>query len=160
MELEGAKRSFKFLTDSGVKVQTFISDRHRGIAKWLKTEYPFVHHFYDIWHVAKSITKKLAKLAKEKGCEAVQHWIKPIKNHLYWCACSTKSGYEQLILAKWKSYARHIANLHTNHPDPLFEKCVHEKLPSRKWIRMGEYTIREVNNLKRGGVVGKHIVVC
>ena len=89
MELEGAKRSFNFLTNSAVTIRTFISDRHRGIAKWLKAAYPHVQHFYDIWHVSKSITKKLAKLGKEKGYETVLEWIKPIRNHLYWCACST-----------------------------------------------------------------------
>ena len=138
MELEGAKRSFNFLTNSAVTIRTFISDRHRGIAKWLKAAYPLVQHFYDIWHVSKSITKKLAKLRKEKGYETVLEWIKPIRNHLYWCACSTKPGYEKLILAKWKSYSRHISNIHVNHPDPLFEKCVHEELTKRKWIRMGQ----------------------
>ena len=116
MELGGAKCSFKFLTNSGVTIKIFISDRHKGIAKWLRAAYPLVQHFYDIWHVSKSITKKLAKLAKEKGYESVPEWIKPIRIHLYWCACSTKPGHAKLILAKWKSYSMYISNIHVNYP--------------------------------------------
>ena len=36
MELEGAKRSFNFLQTAGVAIKVFISDRHRGIAKWIR----------------------------------------------------------------------------------------------------------------------------
>ena len=36
MELEGAKRAFLFLQSAGVAVKAFISDRHRGIAKWIR----------------------------------------------------------------------------------------------------------------------------
>ena len=86
----------------------------------------------------KKYHKKLAKLGKKKGYETVLEWIKPIRSHLYQCACFTKPGYEKLILAKWKSYSRHISNIHVNHPDPLFEKCVHEELSKREWIRMGQ----------------------
>lgn len=139
MELEGAKRSFQFLNDARVPVKVFISDRHRGIAKWVREKCPLVQHFYDIWHVTKSITKKLFKLSKEKGSEIVGEWIKPIRNHLYWCACSTKPGYGKLLLAKWKSYARHISKIHDNHPDSLFPKCVHNPIiPRRRWIKMGK----------------------
>ena len=138
MELEGATRAFNFLSSAGVGVKTFISDRHKGIAKWMRTKQPSIKHFFDIWHVSKSITKKLTKLAKEKGFEIVGDWIKSIRNHLYWCACSTKSGYGKLVAGKWKSYARHISNIHDNNPDPLFKKCIHDKIDKRNWIKMGK----------------------
>ena len=50
----------------------FISDRHRGIAKLLRDNYPLIQYFYDIWHVSKSITKTLTKLAKRKIVKLLQ----------------------------------------------------------------------------------------
>ena len=35
MELEGAKRCFSYLKKCGLAINIFISDRHRGIAKWI-----------------------------------------------------------------------------------------------------------------------------
>ncbi len=84
MELEGAKRCFRFLHNSGVEIPVFISDRHMGIAKWLRNDQPRTKHFFDIWHVAKSLTKKILKASKEKGNEILQAWLGGIKNHLYW----------------------------------------------------------------------------
>ena len=43
-----------------------------------------------------------------------------------------------LVLAKWKSLIRHIANKHEDHPDLLFPKCMHEELDRRKWIKIGK----------------------
>ena len=95
-------------------------------------------HYYDIWHVARSVTKKLLAASKEKGCEVIKEWSKGIRRHLYWSATSTKPGFSNLILAKWKSFLRHVANKHANHPDPFYQKCNHEELPPRKWIKIGE----------------------
>ena len=49
MELEGAKRSFNFLQTAGVAIKVFISDRHRGIAKWIRESQAGCSHFFDIW---------------------------------------------------------------------------------------------------------------
>lgn len=138
MELEGAKRCFGFLLDAGVKIKVFISDRHLGIAKWMREKHPGISHFYDIWHVCKSITKKLLKASKEKGCDLIADWMKGIRRHLYWCATSTKQGFQAMIIAKWKSFMLHVTNKHKKHPDKLFSKCAHESnLPRRKWIKIG-----------------------
>ena len=125
MELEGAKRAFDYLARVGINMRVFISDRHRGIAKWIRENKPNTSHFYDIWHVARSIQKVLLKLSKEKGCERIAKWMKAVRTHLYWCATSTKQGFEELILAKWKSFMNHVTNTHENHPDPLFKKNVY-----------------------------------
>ena len=52
MELEGAKRAFSYLQSVGITVVVFISDRHRGIAKWIRESQPGCAHFFDIWHIA------------------------------------------------------------------------------------------------------------
>lgn len=144
MELEGAKRSFAFLSGMGIAICTFISDRHRGIAKWIGECQPNTRHFYDIWHIARSIGKAMLKASKFKGCEGISAWIKGVRNHLYWCAMSTKEGFEGMILAKWKSIMLHVTNKHSNHPDPLFPKCAHgEDIETRQWIKLGLYILND-----------------
>ena len=46
-----------------------------------------------------------------------------------------------MILAKWKSVIRHVANEHDEHPDPLFPKCVHGEELSRNWIKVGKVCV-------------------
>ena len=137
MELEGAKRSFNFLKGSGLKMDIFISDRHKGIAKWIRTKQKETKHFNDIWHVNKSINKQLRKVSKEKGCEIINDWLKSVRKHLYWSAQTTIPGFEALIVAKWKSTVRDMAGKHEDHPDPLFTSCAHGELEERKWIPIG-----------------------
>ena len=137
MELEGAKRSFGFLKSVGLSISVFISDRHRGIAKWIRESQPRCAHFFDIWHIARSIGKAMIKLSKEKGCEKIGDWVKGVRNHLYWCVTSTKQGFQELIAAKWQSFMQHVANKHDGHPTPIFKKCAHEEIGSRRWIKIG-----------------------
>ena len=148
-ELEGAKRSFTTLEDDGVFIETFVSDRHRGIAKWIRENKKRTNHFYDIWHVARSVTKKLLKASKQKGCEIISNWMKGIRRHIYWCATSTLPGFSALIKAKWLSFMRHVANKHTDHPENLFPKCIHGDLAPRKWIKIGNFSV-----LGSGGLGG------
>lgn len=96
-------------------------------------------HFYDIWHVSKSFTKKLLKASKEKGCEQLKNWVKALRNHMYWCATSTKEGFGEMIAAKWVAVVRHIADKHDNHPNQLFKKCCHGDIQPRIWIKIGNY---------------------
>ena len=137
MELEGCKLTLKFLTSVGISIKTFITDRHRGIAKWFSTAYPKINHYFDLWHVARTITKALLKASKENGCSVIKDWMSSIRNHLYWCATSTAEGFGDLIAAKWMSITRHIANKHDKHPDKLFQKCTHEQLDKSHWIKNG-----------------------
>jgi len=106
IELEAAKRCFKFLIAAGIAVAIFISERHKGIAKWIRECCPQTKHFYDIWHVARSISKKMLKASQESGCGVIKEWTKGVRNHVYWCANSTKQGFENSILAKWKPLMR------------------------------------------------------
>ena len=76
------------------------------------------------------VSKDILKSSKEKGCEILKEWSKAIKNHLYWCATSTKQGLGALIVAKWTSIVRHV-NKHDNHPNPLYKKCHHGELEPR-----------------------------
>ena len=121
MELAGAKSCFDFiLTVAGLAIPIFISDRHRGIAKWIREAHPAIKHFFDQWHICKGVIKKMLAASKEKGCEIIQKWTRGVRNHIYWCSISTVKGNSKLILAKWKSLIRHISNRHESHPDALF----------------------------------------
>jgi hypothetical protein len=139
MELEGAKGCFDFLlTVAGLTIPVFISDRHHGITKWIRESHPAIQHFFDQWHIAKGIVKKMLAASKEKGCEQIGEWTRAVRNHVYWCSTSTVKGFGNMILAKWKSFMRHVSNKHDHHPDTLFPKCAHDELESqRKWIKVG-----------------------
>ena len=105
----------------------FVSDRHKGICKYIRHSHPAIKHFFDQWHVIKGIVKKMLKAFKEKGCETIKEWTNGERNHILWCSTTTLGNVPSLILAKWKSLMGHIANKR-NHPDPLFPKCAHKDL--------------------------------
>ena len=54
---------------------------------------------------------------------------------------STKQGFGEMIVAKWKSLMRHISNNHTDHPDQLFDKCTHGQLQQREWLKIGTLAV-------------------
>ena len=150
MELDAAKKCFSHIKDCDLKIDVFVSDRHKGIAKWIRQSEKSTDHYNDIWHVNKSINKKVFKASKEKGCEVLKDWLTGIRSHLYWCVQSTRLGYAELITAKWKSTVRHIANKHEDHPDDLFPKCVHDSdLEDREWIKMGKICSNRICNYSR-----------
>ena len=115
MELEGAKRCFSFIKKSGIAIRKFVSNRHTRIAKWIRETQHDTSHIVDVWHVARSVTKKMLKAVKVKNCECIKDWVKAVRNHLYWCATSTKEGFGEMIHAKWMSFLRHVRNVHHTH---------------------------------------------
>ncbi|KAL9970830.1 hypothetical protein ACROYT_G023277 [Oculina patagonica] len=146
-EVEGAKRCFQYLQQLGLSISIFVSDRHRSIAKWVRENCPNTVHYYDIWHIARSVSKKLLGASKNKGCEVIKDWIKGVRRHIYWCATSTKAGFQALIIAKWKSFIRHVSNKHSNHPDELYKECNHGVLEPRRWIKVGTLAYDKLSSL-------------
>ena len=143
MEKEGLRRCLDKLLTEGVAINSIATDRHTGVASLMKKEYLFVDHQYDAWHMAKGVTKKLAKKAKTKHCGQIYPWIQSISNHLWWDE-QTCNNDAQLLVEKWKSIVYQISNVHEWDSDPkaLFPKCVHQTLSSeeersRKWLRSG-----------------------
>ncbi|XP_074647484.1 uncharacterized protein LOC141903285 [Tubulanus polymorphus] len=111
MELEGLKRCTTEL--GNIPVKAFISDMHLQIGKWIRTVWK-VSHYYDCWHVVKSITKKLEKLAKTKAFVDIQDWVKSLKYHLYWCVSSSPKDDKESIKKKWLSAVEHVQGVHVN----------------------------------------------
>lgn len=53
MEKEGLIRAIQFMESNNLSINLLVTDRHRQIDKWLRTEQPEITHRYDVWHVAK-----------------------------------------------------------------------------------------------------------
>ena len=63
----------------GVTITSVATDKHTGVASLMKKEYSFIDHQYNVWHMAKSITKNyiLSKGAKTKHCGQLTHGSSP-----------------------------------------------------------------------------------
>ena len=61
MENKGLVKALKFLADNSVQVKTFITDRHKQIARYMREQKPSIHHRYDVWHVSKGIHVHIRK---------------------------------------------------------------------------------------------------
>jgi len=112
MEKEGFERCLKSMKDQGVSIHTLTTDRHTGISSAMDKEHPDIKHQFDVWHVSKSIVKKLNKKAKLKKNQDLAPWIQSISNHLWWCA-ATCNGDAKLLKEKWLSLLNHICNKHS-----------------------------------------------
>ena len=55
MEYLGFQRCFAYLSDCGIKISTFISDRHTSIAKHMREKLKQVVHYFDLSHLKKSM---------------------------------------------------------------------------------------------------------
>ncbi|KAK3727224.1 hypothetical protein QZH41_020361, partial [Actinostola sp. cb2023] len=135
MEFEGHQQAFTFLLATDMIIKTFISDRHKSIAKWMRVECPkkYIFHLFEI-----EIQKTLIKLSKEKGCEAIGRWRKACIRHFYWAVTSTTPKQGDVILAKFNAFLYHITNVHADIPNRLFNKCSHAALTTaRLWLTKG-----------------------
>ena len=127
MEKEGLERCLTNVLGKDVLVKSITTDRHTGVSALLKRKYPTIDHQYDVWHLAKSIVKKLTKAGKTKKCNALLPWIHSISNHLWWSA-QTCEGNPDLLCAKWTSIIYHITNVHQWDGNELFDHCAHDTL--------------------------------
>lgn len=136
MELEGLQRSLTFLRhECGLQVSHLVTDRHSSVKKYMREQQPDIIHWFDVWHVAKGIYKKLEAAGKKKGCEKVKAWSRSVSNHLYWCVASS-DGDGEMVKQKWLSMLNHVANIHEGHGDK-FPRCEHGDLEDRLWMKKG-----------------------
>ncbi|CAB4027620.1 Hypothetical predicted protein, partial [Paramuricea clavata] len=54
MEFMCFKLCMDYLIGYGIRITTFISDRHTSIAKYMRTKLTNIIHYFDIWHLKKS----------------------------------------------------------------------------------------------------------
>ncbi|CAM4276375.1 unnamed protein product [Leuciscus chuanchicus] len=152
-ELEGLKRSMVFLKNQNLHMSTLTTDRHRQIAKWVREELcsEGTKHFFDVWHVGKSLGKALDAAAKERHCEDLKLWKPAIVNHLYWTAASTPDGDPDVMQAKWQSLVNHVQDIH-EHDTPAFPCCSHPPLEgeqrNKQWLEPASVTGDLLESLK------------
>jgi len=135
MEQAGLERFIKFLESKDLTIGVLVTDRHLSIQKWVRESLPQTVHYFDVWHVAKGVGKKIDSVAKLKDCGVVGEWRRSISNHMYWCAGSSSGQSGEMVAAKWLSLLRHIQGIHHGHSD-LFPACTHPDLDhKRKWLK-------------------------
>ncbi|XP_064643195.1 uncharacterized protein LOC135497319 isoform X1 [Lineus longissimus] len=144
MELEGLKRSMALLvTEKKLAIAEMVTDRHSQIKKYLRDKWPGVQHWFDCWHIAKGVKKKMDNIAKKyKLCRILAKWSQSVSNHIFWCAASS-NGNGDLVEAKWLSILNHVADVHDGHGD-LYPKCLHGPLEDREWIKKGSKAHKEL----------------
>ncbi|XP_044145485.1 uncharacterized protein LOC122934236 [Bufo gargarizans] len=126
MEKHGFGIVMDRLLEKGMEIQIFASDRHVGIRKMMKTNYPQINHQFDIWHYSKSIKKKLTKVSKMKLCKQIAPWIDKIGLHFWWCVKTSQNNVD-LFKEKWFSLLHHICNQHQWEAN-LYSKCAHKTI--------------------------------
>ena len=138
MEVEGMKRCLHNLGDHGVEISTLATDRHPSIRKTLADDYPQIRHEYDLWHIVKSLKKRLLSAKKPE----IVPWINAIANHLWYCASACK-GDPRLMKEMWMSLLHHIKNCHSwTAGAELYQKCSHapytsDEVHTTPWLTEG-----------------------
>ena len=141
MELEGLKRCLDHLKEEKVVISKLATDRHVKVRAHMKKERSTIKHNFDVWHLAKSVQKKLSKKAQAKPCAALKPWIHAIVTHLWWCA-KTSEGNATECVERWKSIVYHTANIHHWEGSQCFHECVHPPIPReterrKQWLKVG-----------------------
>ncbi|XP_040071936.1 uncharacterized protein LOC115322732 isoform X2 [Ixodes scapularis] len=134
MEKEGLLKQLQFFKEKGIKIRSLVTDRHPATRKHMKTHEPGIDHFFDIWHISKSVKKKLTAASKRAGCQDLQIWIQTATNHMYWSARAA-GGDEKLLIDIWLSMHNHVINKHSGH-EGAYGRCLHGDMPepTRPWM--------------------------
>ena len=138
MEPMGLRNCLEEVKKAKIDVGILSTDRHVTIRKILRKEYPEIIHQFDVWHLVKSITKRLCALAKAKGTAVLSEWITSITNHFWWSAMSC-NGDVDLLREKWESLIYHAAGIHSWKDKQIFHACEHAPLTdcNTKWLKVG-----------------------
>lgn len=139
MEPLGFRRSVDFILSKDVKINIIATDRHPSITSIMKKDYKSIEHQHDVWHIVKSVKKKLIAKSKFKDCVDLLPWLPAISNHLWWSA-ATCEGDPDLLVEKWTSVTFHITNVHQWATGEKFLQCEHQQLSeeeeaSKPWLQ-------------------------
>ena len=125
MEKVGLQTCLEEILTAGVPVTAVTTDHSPSVIGLMKTKFSHINHQHDLWHISKSIKKKLLALSKKKELACIADWVRSIINHLYYSAqnCQQDSG---LLIEMWLSILKHIIGVHSWHADHR-----HKRLLSR-----------------------------
>jgi len=66
LERQACEQLLMDLTNrSNCKIELFLTDRHKGIRAFIRIQHPDCKHEFDIWHLSKSLMKRLKPLEKK-----------------------------------------------------------------------------------------------
>ena len=78
MEVLGFERCLKQLLDNGFVVEAIATDRYVQVRSLMKRKYPAIKHQFDIWHLGKSIKKKLHAISHKRINTDLSPWSQVI----------------------------------------------------------------------------------
>lgn len=104
-------------------MKILATDRHPTVQKQMREQNPEVKHEYDMWHIVKSVKKKLlaSKVADLKP------WVRAVGNHLWYCAANCE-GNASLLKERWIAILHHVIDEHEWQGE-LIHKCGHDPYP-------------------------------
>ena len=76
-------------------VGDFVTDRHTAIGSMMKDIFPGIFHAFDVWHMGKSLLKKLIACAKKHP--KVGLWARPLVRHFWWSCRECQDNVDLLI---------------------------------------------------------------
>ena len=163
LERAACRELLKKLIGKGIDAFSFVTDRHSGIKAMIRdaTDFKNIEHYFDIWHLAKSISKTLGKMTKLKRNASLLPWVKKLLNHFWYC-CRNCGGDKRKLIETWLSFLLHISNTHRwttgtfsklrgTQPHPNFTKvftCAHGKRIRKASNRKGKWLNRSSRTFK------------
>ncbi|VDH92225.1 Hypothetical predicted protein, partial [Mytilus galloprovincialis] len=137
MELIGFQRSLASIEAADLTVGVVVTDRHVQIRKAMTTDHSDKKHQFDVWHLSKSIKKKILAIKPKKLLNEVKPWIPSICNHIWYCSRQAHGDSDKLE-ETWRSLLCHISNRHT-FPGKIVTQCGHPPLSpddirKKKWL--------------------------
>ena len=86
LETKGCREIISELQDMNVTIEVLCTDCNVSVAAMLSTDHPEIEHQHDLYHIEKRIRRKLTAKSKVTANQELRDWIKPVVNHLWWCA--------------------------------------------------------------------------
>lgn len=82
MELLGFQRSLANIAAADLSVNVVVINRHVQICKEMGTDHSEKSNQFDVWHMSKSIKKKILAIKSKKLLNDIKPWIPSICNHV------------------------------------------------------------------------------
>ncbi|XP_056109078.1 uncharacterized protein LOC130086878 [Rhinichthys klamathensis goyatoka] len=123
-----------------IKIKEVVTDAHSQITALLNPERGKyrawgIHHSLDIWHAAKSLSKKLRRAGSIKNQTGILVWIKDIVNHFWYC--SKQAANEEHFKMMWVGVLHHVSNEHSWASGFCEHEPLEEGSENKPWIISG-----------------------